>query len=157
MTVNIIIVHSFELLWERALYESVWYCYYLLLWALCCRPDGVLGEEAVWNPAGQGIARGGRHCQHRAWLGYTRRHRVCTHGQFVALWRATYRIRNTSSSFSPKKKNKKFLVLCPLQEICVAVSGQGIVATRTARPIPINVCSISVGPNNGMAASVWDF
>ena len=30
-------------------------------------------------------------------------------------------------------------------------------ATKAALPIPISVCSISACPNNGMAASVWDF
>jgi len=30
-------------------------------------------------------------------------------------------------------------------------------ATRAAPPILISVCSITVCPNSGMAASVWDF
>ena len=35
--------------------------------------------------------------------------------------------------------------------------GKATAATTAVLPIPISVCSITVCPNNGMAASVWDF
>ena len=43
------------------------------------------------------------------------------------------------------------ILCCPLQEIW------GFAATRVAPPVPISVCSITVCPNSGMAASVGDF
>ena len=39
----------------------------------------------------------------------------------------------------------------------MALPGYGKAAARAALPIPISVCSISACPNNGKAASVWDF
>ena len=45
-----------------------------------------------------------------------------------------------------------FIVLpCPLWQIQVTLPA------RAALPIPASVCRIFVCPNNGMAASVWDF
>ena len=35
--------------------------------------------------------------------------------------------------------------------------GKATAAARAALPIPISMCSIFVCPNNGMAASAWDF
>ena len=46
---------------------------------------------------------------------------------------------------------------CRLGEIQVALIGQGTAAARAALPIPISACSIFLCPDNGMAASVWDF
>ena len=36
-------------------------------------------------------------------------------------------------------------------------SGHLIYVLRAALPIPISVCSTFVYPNDGMAASIWDF
>ena len=47
--------------------------------------------------------------------------------------------------------------LCLLQEIPVTLPRKGTAAARAALPIPASVCSIFMCPNNGMAASVWDF
>ena len=44
-----------------------------------------------------------------------------------------------------------------MQEIRVALPGQGTAATRAALPIPVSVCSIFMCPNNGMADSIGDF
>ena len=51
-----------------------------------------------------------------------------------------------------KGDSSRWIILCcPLQEIWV------FAAARVAPPIPISVCSITVSPNSGTAASVWDF
>ena len=54
--------------------------------------------------------------------------------------------------------NSFFLVLlCPMREVQVALPGYNTAATRAALPIPIIACRIFMCPNNGVAASVWDF
>ena len=56
-----------------------------------------------------------------------------------------------------REVNISLVFLCPLREIRVALPKYSTAAARAALSIPIGVCSIFVSPNNGLAASVWDF
>ena len=49
------------------------------------------------------------------------------------------------------------VVHCPFREIPVVLPGFGTAVAREALPARIGVCSIFLCPNNGMAASVWNF
>ena len=46
---------------------------------------------------------------------------------------------------------------CPFREIRVTLPGYGTAAARAALPIPTSVCNVFMCPNNGTAASVWEF
>ena len=58
---------------------------------------------------------------------------------------------------SDLKRLQMTVSLRPLQEIQVTLPRKGIADATAALPIPVSVCSIFMCPNDGVAASVWDF